>query len=97
MKVHFAKRFIQFQAMERKLLNKGLDQETASRYAEVDMSLKKLEQKLKHGTALEIGQRGSNKVSAMAEQFAPKPEIENVPIAKSVKITENLQSKARVL
>lgn len=70
--------------MERKLLSKGLDQETASRYAEVDMSLKKLEQKLKDGSTLEIGQRGSNKVSAMAEQFATKSD-EKVPISKSVK------------
>lgn len=71
--------------MERKLLSKGLDQETASRYAEVDMSLKKLEQKLKDGSALEIGQRGSNKVSAMAEQYAPKSD-DKPSIVKSVSV-----------
>lgn len=64
--------------MERKLLSKGLDQVTASRYAEVDLTLKKLEQKLKEGSSLDTGQRGSNKVSAMAEQFAPKPEEKNI-------------------
>lgn len=70
--------------MERKLLSKGLDQETASRYAEVDLTLKRLEQKLKDGSALETGQRGSNKVSAMAEQFAPKQDEKSGGIQKSV-------------
>ena len=77
--------FQKFHAMEKKLLSKGLDQETASRYAEFDMSLKKLEQKFKNGSTLDIGQRGSNKVSAMAEQFAPKQD-EKPAIVKSVSV-----------
>ena len=38
----------------------------ADKFAEVDASLDKLQRKLREGTALETGQRGSNKVSALA-------------------------------
>jgi len=66
-------------------MKKGLDAETATRYAEVDVTLKRLEQKLKEGSTLDTGQRGSNKVSAMAEQFAVKPTEEKLPpVVKSV-------------
>lgn len=60
--------------MEKKLLGKGFDEESAARYAEIDVTLKRLEKKMKEGSALEMGQRGSNKVSAMAEQFSSKLE-----------------------
>ena len=75
-------------------MSKGLDQETASRYAEVDVTLKRLEQKLKEGSALETGQRGSNKVSAMAEQFAPKQE-EKAQIQKSVNMWKFYMKSAK--
>ncbi|KAJ1523620.1 hypothetical protein ONE63_001463 [Megalurothrips usitatus] len=60
-----------FSAMERKLRVKGFDQETASKYAEIDMSLKQLEKKIKEGSTLEAG-----KVSAMAAQLANKNQQE---------------------
>ncbi|XP_034233046.1 F-actin-monooxygenase Mical isoform X4 [Thrips palmi] len=60
-----------FSAMERKLRVKGFDEETASKYAEIDMSLKQLEKKIKEGGSLEAG-----KVSAMAAQLAHKNQQE---------------------
>lgn len=78
------------QAVEKKLLKKGLDLETATRYAEVDMTLQRLEHKLKEGSTLDTGQRGSNKVSAMAEQFRPKPE-DNLPLTRSVSTNKREQ------
>lgn len=67
--------------MEKKLRVKGFDQETASKYAEIDISLKQLEKKIKEGGALEAG-----KVSAMAAQLANKnqQEAEKVTIQRSV-------------
>lgn len=59
-----------FSAVERKLRKKGFDEAAASKYAEIDQGLKKLERKIKEGSVLEQGQRGSNKVSAMAAQLA---------------------------
>ncbi|XP_052124565.1 F-actin-monooxygenase Mical [Frankliniella occidentalis] len=69
-----------FTAMEKKLRVKGFDQETASKYAEIDISLKQLEKKIKEGGALEAG-----KVSAMAAQLANKnqQEAEKVTIQRS--------------
>jgi hypothetical protein len=40
----------------------------------VDENVRKLGNKLKHGNALDVGQRGCNKVSAMAEQLIHKLE-----------------------
>lgn len=70
--------------MERKLRVKGFDEETASKYAEIDMSLKQLEKKIKEGATLEAG-----KVSAMAAQLANKnqQEAEKSSIQRSVRIS----------
>ena len=70
--------------MERKLRVKGFDEETASKYAEIDMSLKQLEKKIKEGGSLEAG-----KVSAMAAQLANKnqQEAEKTSIQRSVSVT----------
>ncbi|KAK3927176.1 [F-actin]-monooxygenase Mical [Frankliniella fusca] len=75
-----AKYHLQFSAMEKKLRVKGFDEETASKYAEIDISLKQLEKKIKEGGALEAG-----KVSAMAAQLAYKnqQEAEKVTIQRS--------------
>lgn len=42
------------------------------KYANLERGMKQLERKLKEGSALDTGSRGSNKVSAMAEQLAKK-------------------------
>ncbi len=54
--------------MKKKLIEKD-SSPSDTKYAAVDNTLKKLEQKLRNGTALEQGQRGANKVSAMAAQL----------------------------
>ncbi len=42
------------------------------KYADIDSSLAKLQRKLKEGSALETGERGSNRVSALAEELFAK-------------------------
>ena len=42
------------------------------KFADLERGVKQLERKLKEGSVLETGQRGSNKVSAMAQQLAKK-------------------------
>lgn len=50
--------------MKKKLVDRNAPSD--AKFAVVDNTLKRLEQKLRNGTALEQGQRGANKVSAMA-------------------------------
>jgi hypothetical protein len=52
----------------------GSDSGTAARPVHFDSQLKLLEKKLREGSTMEVGQRGANKVSAMAEQLASKLE-----------------------
>ncbi|XP_065222209.1 F-actin-monooxygenase Mical isoform X2 [Planococcus citri] len=72
-----------FSAVKKKLVDR--DSHNDSKYAQYDNTLKKLEQKLRNGTALEQGQRGANKVSAMAAQLTTlnQPSDEKVTIQKS--------------
>nr|XP_018895758.1 PREDICTED: protein-methionine sulfoxide oxidase Mical isoform X3 [Bemisia tabaci] len=72
-----------FSAVERKLLRKSKDDENAKKYAEIDLSLKKLTQKIKDGSTLEQGERGANKVSAMAAQLTKAVEPEKSVLQKS--------------
>ena len=66
--------------MEKKLKGRN---EMENKYAEIDTNLQKLEKKIKEGSVLEQGQRGANKVSAMAAHLAtihqepqlPKPTV----------------------
>ena len=70
--------------MERKLKVKDNGNEE-NKYVEIDVSLKQLERKLKEGTVLEQGQRGANKVSAMAAHLSSlSQEAEKPAIQKSV-------------
>uniref|UniRef100_A0A8D8W3X7 F-actin monooxygenase n=1 Tax=Cacopsylla melanoneura TaxID=428564 RepID=A0A8D8W3X7_9HEMI len=71
-----------FSAVERKLRKKGFDEATASKYAQIDQSLKQLEQKIKEGNVLEQGQRGSNKVSALTAQLVTKTQDDKLPTSK---------------
>ena len=41
----------------------------ATKYSDLDRKLSKLQKKLREGSALETGQRGANKVSALAEEL----------------------------
>lgn len=71
--------------MKKKLIDKEVPGD--NKYAVVDNTLRRLEQKLKNGTALEQGQRGANKVSAMAAQLTilnQQPE-EKLSSVKSVR------------
>ncbi|XP_069686571.1 F-actin-monooxygenase Mical isoform X3 [Periplaneta americana] len=59
-----------FQAVKSKLQRKSHDKEKPDKYSEIDVSLKQLDRKLKEGTIVQSGPRGSNKVSAIAEQLS---------------------------
>ena len=49
------------------------------KYQEIDQKLRLLEKKLREGSTMEVGQRGANKVSAMAQQLTSKLKDEKVP------------------
>ncbi|XP_046997628.1 F-actin-monooxygenase Mical isoform X1 [Schistocerca americana] len=70
-----------FEAVKSKLETKTVDREKEKndKYSDVDVTLKLIGKKLKEGNALEAGPRGSNKVSAMAEQFAVKTQDAEKP------------------
>lgn len=55
-------------------MTKDSEKASADKFADIDNNLKRIDQKLKEGTALDMGPRGSNKVSAMADKFALKPQ-----------------------
>ncbi|KAF0287391.1 [F-actin]-monooxygenase MICAL3 [Amphibalanus amphitrite] len=58
-----------YQAM-RNLAERGaVPPETLRKYADIDQHLRRLEMKLREGTTRDVGQRGSNRVSQMAQQF----------------------------
>ena len=63
---------------------------SASKYAEVDASLDKLQKKLREGSALETGQRGSNKVSALAAGLLRSGgKMERSNTASEIMLTKN--------
>ena len=77
--------FVQFQAVKSKLQRKSHDQEIPNKYADIDASFKQLDRKLKEGRIMQTGPRGSNKVSAIAEQLSGhKQEPEKPTIQRSV-------------
>jgi hypothetical protein len=57
-----------FNIMKGKLEN-GEEVAGSKKYTDLDSSLARLQRKLKEGSALEIGQRGSNRVSALAGEL----------------------------
>ncbi|XP_023714226.1 protein-methionine sulfoxide oxidase mical3a isoform X4 [Cryptotermes secundus] len=59
-----------FQAVKSKLQKKGHDKEMPHKYADIDESFKQFDRKLKEATLVQVGPRGSNKVSAIAEQLS---------------------------
>ena len=65
----------QFEAINRRI--HGLPAEAINeKYADLERGMKQLERKLKEGSVLDTGNRGSNKVSAMAQQLTKKvPEV----------------------
>jgi len=69
--------------MKRKMDGAGSGSECNASIQKFEDTVKTLGNKLKEGNTLDVGQRGSNKVSAMAEQLrhkfvktVPEPEIE---------------------
>lgn len=59
-----------------------------AKYIDFDSRLRMLDKKLKEGNNLETGQRGMNKVSAMAEYLAAtlEPKQEPIPLQRTVRI-----------
>lgn len=57
-----------FNIMKGKLEN-GEEAAGSKKFAELDSSLARLQRKLREGSALEAGQRGSNRVSALAGEL----------------------------
>ncbi|CAM1327312.1 MICAL3 (predicted), partial [Pycnogonum litorale] len=75
-----------FQSMDAKLKSGGRDIEGEKRYDKFDSRLKALDKKLKVGPNLDVGVRGSNKVSLMASQLsrsAPDSQPPLSPLSKS--------------
>ncbi|XP_065351605.1 F-actin-monooxygenase Mical isoform X2 [Cloeon dipterum] len=70
--------------MQSKLKGRSKEDE-AAKFREIDSTLKKLDRQIREGSVLDpSGPRGSNKVSAMAEQLAKKQEpSEALPLQKS--------------
>ena len=64
--------FIQFEAMNKRLHGEPSVEARNGKFVDLERGMKQLERKLKEGSALDTGQRGSNKVSAMAQQLAKK-------------------------
>ena len=74
--------------MKKKLIDKDTspNRQPSAKFSDVDNTLKFLERKLKNGTVFEQGQRGANKVSAMAAQLATmNQQPEEKLISKSVR------------
>jgi len=67
-------------------LDRGKKEDSDGRFADVDASLARLQRKLREGSALETGQRGANRVSALAEGLFPDAggnKEENAPPKKT--------------
>ena len=68
--------FVLFPQWQLEAMNRRLHGQPTEAYndklVDFERGMKQLERKLKEGSALETGQRGSNKVSAMAQQLANK-------------------------
>uniref|UniRef100_T1JBG6 Glucose-6-phosphate 1-dehydrogenase n=1 Tax=Strigamia maritima TaxID=126957 RepID=T1JBG6_STRMM len=64
---------------------KSRGSEDKEKFSDFDQRLRQLDRKLKEGSALETGQRGSNKVSVMAEQLASvlEPKQEHPPLIQT--------------
>ncbi|KAF2362273.1 Zinc finger LIM-type [Trinorchestia longiramus] len=58
--------------MERRLRANGEKEETIAKYKDVDAYLKRLENKLREGSTLDVGLKGHNKVSNLASQLSSK-------------------------
>ena len=54
------------------------------KFAELERGMKQLERKLKEGSVLDTGNRGNNKVSAMAQQLTKKTPAVNSSTAASI-------------
>ena len=63
-----------FNIMKAKCDN-GKDDKDSKKYSDIDSNLAKLQRKLREGSALETGERGSNRVSALAEELFGKSKI----------------------
>lgn len=69
--------------MEKKLRARSNDADLSEKYIHIDDKMKSIEKRIKDGFKLEQGQRGANKVSAMAAHLAtinkqPEPQIVTV-------------------
>lgn len=85
---------LQFQAVKSKLQRKSHDKETPNKYADIDARFKQLDKKLKEGHVVQMGPRGNNKVSAIAEQLSGRnQEPEKPTIQKSVSNHHNSKHK----
>ena len=65
--------------------------ETLRKYADIDQHLRRLEMKLREGTTRDVGQRGSNRVSQMAQQFLDR--ADRAPPAEKVGAEQGLGSE----
>ena len=76
-----------FNIMKGKLEN-GEEGTGSKKYADIDSSLARLQKKLREGSSLETGQRGSNRVSALAGEIFETKKIEDAE-SEAVNTSEN--------
>jgi hypothetical protein len=67
-----------------KLQRKGHDKEVPNKYADIDASFKQIDRKLKEASLVQVGPRGSNKVSAIAEQLSGRNQEPEKPTTQKL-------------
>ncbi len=77
-----------FNIMKGKLEN-GEEPPGSKKYADIDTSLARLQKKLREGSALETGQRGSNRVSALAGEIFDSKKMDEVESSSSALVITN--------
>ena len=72
-----------FNIMKGKLENGEEIPQGSKKYADIDSSLARLQKKLREGSAMETGQRGSNRVSALAGELFEIKKMEEMELGVS--------------
>ena len=70
--------------------------ETGKKYSAIDQGLAKLQRKLRDGSTLETGERGSNRVSALAEELFSKDITDDTSSARSSEMAGGPRKKSSI-
>jgi hypothetical protein len=69
------------------------DADGDGKHADIDASLARLQKKLRDGSAMETGQRGANKVSALAEELIQQFPATTTPDSRKTSLVEDVADK----